>query len=317
MTLKQTLKKYLDAPLVGTAIKKLVASQANKEASQISEHFSSYLAPHVSTRNPLKQEAFRIRHDVYCSELHFEEERPNQMEQDEFDKHSIFSLIEHKNSGNFTGCIRVVESAKDSEQLPLEKYCKHAFTDSQLAPGNFRRDQLCEFSRLAVRSAYRRRKMDQFPSAATGAINEITYSEKELRCFPFIAIGLYMSAAAIAIERGTHHAFVMMEPRLARSMRFVGINFKQVGPTIEYHGKRAPYYISAERFLDSLKPGFRSLFDKLDKEVLPQLAAMEQSGELLPRKKRPQKRQIENSEKPVVTANTRLGIHNLQGLAKL
>lgn len=283
MTLKQMLKRYLDTPLVGTAIKKMVASQVNKEATQISEHFSSYLSPHVTTRNPLRQEAFRIRHDVYCSELNFEEQRPDQMESDEFDEHAIFSLIEHRNSGNFTGCIRVVESSNEDEQLPLEKYCDHAFTSAQLSPSNFRRDQLCEFSRLAVRAAYRRRKMDQYPSAATGAINEITYSEKELRCFPFIAIGLYMSAAAIAIERGTHHAFVMMEPRLARSMRFVGINFKQVGPTIEYHGKRAPYYISAERFLESLKPGFRNLYDQLGGQVKPQLAAMEQSGELTPR----------------------------------
>lgn len=283
MTLKKRLSKYVDLPIIGTALRKLVASKADNEAFQISKHFSSYLSAHVATHLPLKQEAFRIRHDVYCSELHFEELRSDQMETDEFDEHAIFSLIEHKGSGNFTGCIRVVESANEHELLPMEKYCQHAFTDSQLSPDNFRRDQLCEFSRLAVRSAYRRRRMDQYPSAATGAINEITYSEKELRCFPFIAIGLYMSAAAIAIERGTHHAFVMMEPRLARSMRFVGINFKQVGPTVDYHGKRAPYYISAERFLDSLKPGFRNLFDNLGREVRPQLAAMEQSGTLRPR----------------------------------
>ena len=51
----------------------------------------------------------------------------------------------------------------------------------------------------------------------------------------------------------------MMEPRLARSMRFVGIKFDQIGPVVEYHGKRAPYYINLNLLTKSLRPGFAKM----------------------------------------------------------
>jgi N-acyl amino acid synthase of PEP-CTERM/exosortase system len=49
----------------------------------------------------------------------------------------------------------------------------------------------------------------------------------------------------------------MMEPRLARSMRFVGIQFEQIGPVVDYHGKRAPYYINPHLMMENLTPGFK------------------------------------------------------------
>ena len=113
--------------------------------------------------------------------------------------------------------------------------------------------------------------MDKFAGAATGAINETTYSEKELRCFPFIAIGLYLTAASLALSQGIRHAFVMMEPRLARSMRFIGIKFVQIGPTIDYHGQRAPYYINAELLLKNLTPGFKYMLKDIQSQVNKQI----------------------------------------------
>ena len=113
--------------------------------------------------------------------------------------------------------------------------------------------------RLAVPSRFRRRAMDKFDGAATGVINTQTYSEKELRCFPFIAVGLYFSAASLAMRNNIQHAYVMMEPRLARSMRFVGIKFEQIGPVVDYHGRRAPYYINQSMLLKSLSPGFKTM----------------------------------------------------------
>jgi N-acyl amino acid synthase of PEP-CTERM/exosortase system len=59
----------------------------------------------------------------------------------------------------------------------------------------------------------------------------------------------------------------MMEPRLARSLRFVGIPFDQVGPVVEYHGKRAPFYISRELLMNGLSPGFKNMLKSIDKEV--------------------------------------------------
>lgn len=57
-----------------------------------------------------------------------------------------------------------------------------------------------------------------------------------------------MASAIMCIDSGIKHVYVMMEPRLASSMKFVGIKFIQIGKPIEYHGLRAPYYINPEIF---------------------------------------------------------------------
>ena len=59
----------------------------------------------------------------------------------------------------------------------------------------------------------------------------------------------------------------MMKPRLARSMRFIGIKFEQIGPVIDYHGKRAPYYINQELLLKNLTPGFAVMLKHIQKSI--------------------------------------------------
>mgnify|MGYP003634997006 FL=1 len=71
----------------------------------------------------------------------------------------------------------------------------------------------------------------------------------------------------MSMETGVKHVYVMMEPRLARSMKFVGINFIQLGEAIDYHGLRAPYYISADMFMENLSPGFKCLYRAISKDI--------------------------------------------------
>ncbi len=156
---------------------------------------------------------------------------------------------------------------KVAELLPIEKFCSDSITHETLHPKLFPREQICELSRLAVPAEYRRRQIDQFSGAATGVINQEVYSEKELRCFPFIAVGLYLAAASTVLNHNISHTYVMMEPRLARSMSFIGIKFEKIGPTIDYHGKRAPYYINPHLFFTHLSLGFKSMFNNIIKQL--------------------------------------------------
>ena len=66
-------------------------------------------------------------------------------------------------------------------------------------------------------------------------------------------------AATVTQQKGINHIFVMMEPRLARSLRFVGIPFTQIGKVTDYHGKRAPYHIDPKVLFQTLSPGFKKL----------------------------------------------------------
>jgi len=264
-------KKLLNTPFLGDLTKKVISIKANSAAQNIAEHFTQFLQPQAALTPALRNEVFRIRHNVYCEELAFEEIKEEGQERDEFDPQSVFAMIKHKPSNNFTSCVRLVKSSCAEELLPIEKFCIESITNEELHPSNFKRAEICEISRLAVKADFRRRKADQFQGSATGAIHETSYSETELRCFPFIAIGLYMAAATLAIEGGMKHVYVMMEPRLARSMKFVGIHFIQLGDAIEYHGLRAPYYINPHIFMNNLSPGFKSLYNSISRDICSQL----------------------------------------------
>ncbi len=264
-------KRLLETPIIGDITKKIVSAKASREAHSISDHFTQFLQPHVAIDQALKEEAFKIRHNVYCEELAFEDVRDNGQETDEFDHQSLFSLIKHKPSETFTSCVRLVTSNGPDELLPIEKYCMNSITNENLNPKRFNRAEIAEISRLAVKSDFRRRKADHYKGSGTGVISEISYSETELRCFPFIAIGLYMAAATMGMNTGIRHVYVMMEPRLARSMKFIGITFQQLGEPVNYHGLRAPYYINPEIFMKNLSPGFKSLYKTIEKDICLQL----------------------------------------------
>lgn len=276
MTKKQTIISNLTRRVSRSKLGKLYKGyQQLREAHYISSHFGTYLTPLMANTHELRDEVFKIRHKVYCEELKFEPVAADGLEIDEFDHYSRHCLIRHLNSNELAGTVRIVRPLQDDEQLPIEKYCLNSITRQDLNPNKFARKDICEISRLAVPAQFRRRQMDRFAGAATGVINQQAYSETELRCFPFIAIGLYFAAAATAIEGNIAHAFVMMEPRLARSMSFVGIKFEQIGPVVDYHGKRAPYYINRELLLKNMKPGFAVMLDAIRDNIRDQLPATE------------------------------------------
>ena len=238
-----------------------------REANAMSQHFSNYLTPVVANTPELKNTGYNIRHTVYCDELKFEPPRENRLETDEFDCYSVHCLLAHVQSDTFAGTVRMVRPKRDNQPLPIEKYCLDSITNKELSPVNFKRTDICEISRLAVPAIFRRRRTDKHSGAALGVINTETYSEQELRCFPFIAVGLYLTAAAVALQSNIQHAYVMMEPRLAQSMRFIGIKFEKLGPTIEYHGQRAPFYINQPLLYKNLTPGFKVMLNNIQAQL--------------------------------------------------
>jgi N-acyl amino acid synthase of PEP-CTERM/exosortase system len=238
-----------------------------QEVDTIAKHFSKYLTPVVASEDTSRNASFIIRHQVYCEELHFEASRPDKMESDDFDRYSIHCLIKHIPSSRYAGSVRIVRPQNPGEIIPIQKYCLNSISPGKINPNDFEPHEICELSRLAVPNEFRRRQNDRFGGAAIGEINLYTYSENELRCFPFIAVGLYLLGASLLIDKGIKHTFVMMEPRLARSLKRVGIHFEQIGPIVDYHGKRAPFYIDSTISLDKLTPAFESMVKNIRKTL--------------------------------------------------
>lgn len=237
------------------------------DARKISKHFSRYFLIIDAQKPELKKVVYGIRHQVYCIEEQFEPANDNQQERDEFDAYSLHCVLQHLGSQSFAGTVRVVWPKQDNEVIPIERYCSDSITELEYHPSNFPKGSVCEISRLAVPFDFRRRQADKFDGSGTGVINESDYSEDELRCFPFIAIGLYLAAAGQVYNHRIPHTYVMMEPRLAKSMAFIGIKFKQIGPPVYYHGVRAPYYISHDVFFEHLSPSFNVMFDLIRNQL--------------------------------------------------
>ncbi|MEP1445726.1 MAG: PEP-CTERM/exosortase system-associated acyltransferase [Paraglaciecola sp.] len=263
----KNLKKYANKPVIGPLVKKVMDFAINREVKTVARHFSTYLHPLIAETSELCNESYRIRNDVYCDELNFLDTGRDGLEVDDFDSYSTHCLIQHRPTNRFSGTVRVVRPETNQHSLPLQKYCSESIAKDKINPKDFAPHEICEISRLAVPKEFRKRQTDNFKGAATGVINQQIYSENELRCFPFIAVGLYLSAASIVIENNIKHTFVMMEPRLARSMSFIGIQFEQIGPAVDYHGKRAPYYINPSLLMENLTPGFQVMLKDIRKSL--------------------------------------------------
>lgn len=234
---------------------------------KIASHFSTYFESDVSNSAASLANSFSIRHNVYAEELQLEPTRDDKLETDSFDPHSFHCLIKHRTSNSYAGTVRIIQSRSEDERLPIEVYCEDCITEEKFHPSRFKREDIVEISRLAVPVQFRKRRADKFFGAATGGINEETYSEVELRCFPFISIGLYLTASAVLIRNNVEHCYVMVEPRLARSMRLVGLQFEQIGPVIDYHGKRAPFIINPMKVPGNLKTGFNLLLSRIMEDI--------------------------------------------------
>ena len=84
---------------------------------------------------------------------------------------------------------------------------------------------------------------------------------------PWIALGLYLSAAAVGLIKGLDGVFALMEPRLARRLGSYGIRFQQVGDPVEHRGERAPFFISREDLYAGVPPPVRGLLEVIEADL--------------------------------------------------
>jgi N-acyl amino acid synthase of PEP-CTERM/exosortase system len=236
-----------------------------REVDRISRHFSQFFRPVIGSGTNLFLASARIRHQVFCEELSMFDESEDGLETDFYDSYSQHCLIQHKASKNYAGTLRLVTPEDKSQILPICKIASRYITDLRLHPERFEPEQTLEVSRVSIPKYFRRRHDDQHASAALGGIDTSTYSETELRCFPLISVGLYMASAAYSSLSNRKHVYFMADPKVAKSMRHIGIRFEQIGDEFEYAGTRAPFYMHYDDFVSGLKPSFKSMLETFKK----------------------------------------------------
>ncbi|GGX98321.1 hypothetical protein GCM10007160_27320 [Litchfieldella qijiaojingensis] len=239
--------------------------------SRFSQHFRFRLALSEEERTL----AFKVRYDVFLRELNYRallEEPIEHQEIDAYDKKSFLCLVEHRRTRLIAGCMRVVipheEAVYPLNVLPLEYHCGNSLTHPSLHPKKLPRKQICEVSRLAVPSHFRRRleKDDTPPEEWEG----IDFTEEEIKIFPIIGVSLFLTATALIGILDRPHVFAMMEPRFARLLALSGLRFQQVGTLMDYQGPRAAYYIDQRQARRDMSSQLRDLYHHIESELAAQ-----------------------------------------------
>ena len=226
------------------------------------EPYREFFSITLADTDELRKEVFRLRYDVYCQELGWEapDNFPDRLERDIYDSASRNCLLKHNRSGEWAGTVRMVMS-HDSDLdplIPLVGHCADKLFDGPLRPDRLSEGSYGEISRLALRREFRRRRGEQNNPEGHGE-QLFEWTQDERRRFPHIALGLYLGASAVGLADGATGVYAMMEPRLARHLKFAGIRFEQVGEPIDFRGLRAPFYISRKALFRYLSRPLRKL----------------------------------------------------------
>lgn len=238
-----------------------ISSEKPATESNLSD-FSAFFQASEAISHKEKNKVFRLRHNVYCEELCFEPPRPSGLEQDDDDQRALHCCLTDAQSSEIAGTVRLIHCKEDRGPLPIEKYFAGRFTLPHLIPQCFARETVCEISRLAVAAKFRRRLTD----AADKELPALSSTNQPYH--RYIAIGLYLMATILCLEKGYYHGFVTIEPSLARILQRIGINFTQIGEAIDFNGKRAPYYLDARQVIANLKPDYWQLMQSLSSQLL-------------------------------------------------
>ncbi|WP_157678253.1 GNAT family N-acyltransferase [Oleiphilus messinensis] len=195
----------------------------------------------------LREESYRIRYEVYCRHLGFEDEQkyPEGQESDRFDLISNHFLVQDLETSNYVGTVRLVEpglTASPLDAIPLESVYRKEYEQSTYCPAAQRSGSYLEVSRLAL---------------LTHAWQQSgTYSSELARLLYLASLAYFYSLPDMK------RIYCLMEPRLAYRLNRIGLPFDQVGQLIQFKGDRAPYMLQRSGCLQGLRGEARSIFSQ-------------------------------------------------------
>jgi N-acyl amino acid synthase of PEP-CTERM/exosortase system len=237
---------------------------------RLCENFLRYFDVSFAATDEQKSEVYGIRYNVYCDEFRYEPAAsfPDHEEKDAFDAASLHALVTHKSSGLPAGCVRLVSPASPGEDdlLPFEKNCAGSLDHAFIQGLDLDRSTVCEISRLAVDGVFRRRAGERI--TRYGEVEGLDCSQQERRTFSMIAIACFLASTALTDIAVRTNVFAMMEPFLPRLLKRSGIVFRRAGADIDYHGQRAPYFITTQSAVENMRPDLKELYTEIHRRII-------------------------------------------------
>lgn len=236
------------------------------DITNLGASFQRYFTVVPALGAELRDEAFRIRHQVYCEDLKYEPARPDGREIDRYDEHSLHCLVRSVKTGQFVGCTRLIRCRSEAphEPLPFERTCAASLDRSVVDPQALPRQRIAEVSRLAVVAGFRNRRGER---QSPLPLDRNSFGNASQPRFPYIPVALYLATTELARLHGIDTLFVLTEPRLAGHFARLGVNIRQVGAPVEHRGVRVPSMVKVKEVLDGLNFIMRPLYEVIAEEV--------------------------------------------------
>ena len=173
---------------------------------------------------------YRLRYQVYCLEKRFEpaERFADRLERDEFDRHSVHFLIQHKPSGNWVATARLVLG--EPHQLPIAKIAKFSLPEYTLEGKRF-----AELSRLSILKSFR------YLGKQHEQVDE-----------PEVLLGLIRAAKEYSERANLDYWLFLCRRSIMRIVGNLGMHMEVIGDPCEHRGVRFPYLAELATAFDGI-----------------------------------------------------------------
>lgn len=211
-----------------------------------------------ATTDSLKEQAFRLRYQIYCEENKFMSPADyfEPMERDAFDLRAVHHLLIHVPTNTVVGTVRVL---LPDETAPLTSFELQKVCDHPLLQIENRVLGLCEVSRLCMAPTFRRRPKDGhlLPAYYEQEWNEDGNRASSMPFFrrriPYAPLGLLRAAFETMLEAGMTNGILAVEPEQSQTLMRLGFAYRLLGPRVEMQGVLQPVVFNIKAVLDSME----------------------------------------------------------------
>jgi N-acyl amino acid synthase of PEP-CTERM/exosortase system len=204
---------------------------------------------------------FNLRFRILCVHNTFPDfsssKFPDELESDEYDSRSVHFLLRHRPTGTFIGTARLIlpNPQNPEDKFPTELHTQFS-PEFVLNPAS--RQYTAEISRFAILSDFFRRKNEHnMLSLPTDTIPRV----QERRRFPHPMLGLVVGIIQLCAQYNIYYLLSAMDPALNKLLGFYSLQLNPIGPSVDYHGLRNPYYVCLFDVLDRMYKNHRALWE--------------------------------------------------------
>ncbi len=202
----------------------------------------------------LREMAFRLRYDVYCVENNFESSDLDRLEFDSYDEQALHYMLLHRPSETIVGTARLILPERETigKSFPMQEISPHSILHERSIAS-----QICQMSRLCMSSHFRRREKDgsllpaYYPPgiSTAGERGQVVYVRRKI---PYAPLGLFAALFEDALQNNLMNVAAMFESAQLSGFREMGIAYKTLGPSIDYHGNQQPVLFNIKTVFDNM-----------------------------------------------------------------